>query len=223
MNARKQAGEINTLVVSLVLVSVLLIGAVAFGAWAFNSRQDYKNHADQKAAAAVTVANAKLKTKLDQQYAEEAKQPYTVYKTDQSLGSVRVTYPKTWSAYVSSTPSGSDTLLDAYFNPDFVPGVNDQAGQAYALRLSIVPQAYSAVVQQINQQANNQPLTSKPYQFPQVPGVVGIEFSGSIEQGKTGTMVVVPLRNNTLEVWTEGGKFDADFNKVILKNFTFSP
>ena len=37
-----------------------------------------------------------------------------------------------------------------------------------------------------------------------VPSVVGVEITGQIQEQKTGVLVVLPLRNQVLEVWTEG-------------------
>jgi hypothetical protein len=39
----------------------------------------------------------------------------------------------------------------------------------------------------------------------------------------TGTMVLLPMRDKTLEIWTEAPAYLADFNTYILPNITFSP
>jgi hypothetical protein len=36
-------------------------------------------------------------------------------------------------------------------------------------------------------------------------------------------MVVLPLRSQTVQIWTEGTQYVDDFNKLILPNFSFSP
>jgi hypothetical protein len=36
-------------------------------------------------------------------------------------------------------------------------------------------------------------------------------------------MILVPLRANTLEVWTEGTAAQADFDTNILPNLSFAP
>src|SRR5258708_3993872 len=75
----RQSGSINVLLVSLISAIVVLLGVAGFGTWAFSSRQDYKNHSDEKsvvaAAAAVKVAQASDAKK----YAEEAKNPLKAF------------------------------------------------------------------------------------------------------------------------------------------------
>jgi hypothetical protein len=33
----------------------------------------------------------------------------------------------------------------------------------------------------------------------------------------------LPLRSQTVKIWTEGSQYGGDFNKYILPNFSFSP
>jgi hypothetical protein len=42
-------------------------------------------------------------------------------------------------------------------------------------------------------------------------------------RNETVDMVVLPLRDKTLQLWTEGTQFENDFNNNILANFSFSP
>lgn len=223
MSRHSQTGSINVLLIPLIFAVLLFFVTAGFAVWAFNSRQDYKNNTDQKVAVAVKASDTQLTASLNKQFAEREKSPYKVYKGPQELGSLAITYPKTWSGYVSADGSAGNALLDGYFNPDVVPDVSSQSSKAIALRVSIVQQSYSDVIAQVTNSGNAQGITTKPFKFKNVPGVVGVELSGAIEQGKTGTMVIVPLRNNTLEVWTEGSQFTSDFNNIILPRFTFSP
>jgi hypothetical protein len=62
-----------------------------------------------------------------------------------------------------------------------------------------------------------------PYKLPKVPGVVGSKITGAIESEKKGTLIILPLRANALEIWTESDKYLNDFNKYILPNLSFSP
>jgi hypothetical protein len=56
-----------------------------------------------------------------------------------------------------------------------------------------------------------------------VPKIVGDYVKGQIQSDKQGEMVLLPLRDQTLAIWTESTAFENDFNNIILKNFTFSP
>jgi hypothetical protein len=48
-------------------------------------------------------------------------------------------------------------------------------------------------------------------------------LSGQIAQQQKGTMVILPLRDKTLEVWTESDAYLSDFKNYVLPNLTFSP
>jgi hypothetical protein len=135
-----------------------------------------------------------------------------------SLGGVTVTYPKNWSGYVTS----ASDLLDAYFYPNIVPDITNES-QTFALRISIQSQQYSDVVSSLTGSGSDQGMTVSAYSFPKVPGQVGMELNGAIESNKTGLMVIMPVRNDTLEVFTEGSQFINDFENIILPNLTFSP
>lgn len=224
MNVRRsQTGELNILLIPLILVSLLFVTSAVLGGWAYLSRQDYKNNTDQKIAAAVTVAKQQEDSAKDKVFTEAYKQPLKVYSGPAAYGSVRVAYPKTWSGYVDATGNGSASV-DAYFNPDVVPSITDQSS-VFALRMQVVADSYSNVLTNFNGSVDQSQVTASPYSFPKVPGKVGVRFDGQIVPGdKTeGSMIVLPLRDKTLEIWTESPQFLTDFNNNILPNVSFSP
>lgn len=227
MNKLNQDG-ISGVVVSLSLCTLLLISAIIFGAWAFSSRQDYKKNSDQKVAAAVTLAKQEESTQKDKQFAEEEKSPVKTYDGPEAYGSLVVQYPKTWSGYVDDSGTGS-ALVDGYFNPGVVPSITAQ-GKTFALRVQVLSQTYAQTLQtdQSAQQAAAQggaSLSFVPYALPKVPKVIGIEATGTLPNTNniSGTMVILPLRSQTLEIWTMGTTSLGDFNTYILPNFSFSP
>jgi len=48
------------------------------------------------------------------------------------------------------------------------------------------------------------------------------KFSDS-QEDKTGSMVILAVRDKTLKVYTESADFLPDFNNVVLTSLTFSP
>lgn len=220
--------------VSLVLTVLLLIGAIVFGIWAYSSRQDYKNNTDAKVVAAVAVAKKQEAVVKDKQFAEESKNPLKTYAGPQAYGSIVLKYPKTWSGYIvdssNSDNGGSSTPIDGYFQPGIVPSVSD-TNSVFALRLQVLGQSYSQTLNGVNSSGSQSttPPVVKPYALPKVPKTVGVMITGSLPvsggsgNDKTGVMVILPLRSQTLELWTEGNQYTHDFNKYILPNFTFSP
>lgn len=225
MTKHNQDGAVSGLGLSFGLTVVLLIAAIVFGAWAYSSRQDYKNNVDAKINAAVQVAKQQESNAKDQQFAQEEKNPLKTYNGPEAFGSLAVAYPKTWSGYVVASDSGSNSPMDGYFYPGVVPSVSDQ-GSVYALRISVLGQSYSQTIQNLSslQTSANAP-TVTPYALPKVPQTVGVKVTGTlpVSNQRSGTMVILPLRSQTLEIWTEGDQFASDFNNIILPNFSFSP
>lgn len=218
MNKHNQDGAVNVLLIPLILASLFLIGALAFGFWAFGERQDYKNNSDQKVSAAVVVAKQQEGVVKDKQYAEAAKLPLKTYNGPEQFGSIALQYPKTWSAYVVVGSNG-DASLDGYFNPDVVPSTDDE-NSMFALRLQVVDNPYSDELQDYQ---DNEEVTISPYALPKLPKVIGVRISGQIEENKKGSMVVLPVRDKTLKIFTESETYLNDFDNNILANLTFSP
>lgn len=212
----------NVLLVPVIALSVLFVGAASFAVWAFSGRQDYKNNSDAKVAAAVEADKQAVQAADAKQYAEAAKSPIKTYVGPDAYGSVHISYPKTWSAYIDT--NSSSFPLDAYFHPDFVPSI--QSKQTYNLRVQIVAQPYDSEMNRYKTNITSGKITAVPYSLPKVPSVVGTKLSGAVlqsDQAAPGTMVLLPVRDKTLEVWTESNDYLGDFNTYVLPNLTFAP
>lgn len=217
----RQAGFTNPLTLWLAFAIVLFVGAAVFGVWSYMGRLDYKNNSDQKVAAAVTENTKAVRAEESAKYAEESKKPLKPFVGPAAYGSVTVNYPKTWSAYVLQDEKSREPL-NSYFHPDFVPNVSAK-GSSFALRVAIVSKTYSDVLDDFANEAENGAVTVSAYSLPGVPDVVGSRIDGEIVSDKRGSMVIFPVRNVTLQVWTESETFLDDFNNNILPNLTFAP
>lgn len=217
---QNQTGSV-ALIASLAVAVLLLCGSLGFGFWANAGRQDYKDNAEQKIAVAVTAAKQAESTRKDQEFAELSKSPLKTYIGPESYGSIRINYPKSWSGYVV-TSATSAPYVDGYFNPGVVPGVEVE-GSAYALRIRVNSSSYSALMGTFKSGVQGGLAKVSPYKLPKVPGVIGSKVTGAIENEKKGTLIILPLRANALEIWTESDKYLNDFNKYILPNLSFSP
>lgn len=219
-------GEMSALLIPFILVVVLLIGTAGFGYWSYNQMGLYKNHSDQLIAAATKVSDQQLATRLDNQFAQQEKSPYKTYQGPSTWGDVNITYPKTWNAYIPVDNTGSDTPIDGYWYPDIVPNIaNDTGGNGtnFALRVQVITNDYNSVLQNFQSNISQGSITAAPYHLPKVPSVIGMELTGQILPQKKGIIIILPLRNYTLQIWTEGSQFTNDFNNIVLPNFTFSP
>jgi hypothetical protein len=218
---RNQSGAINALLLPLLAAMLLLVGTIAFSVWAYGSRQDYKNNVDLKISAAVADAQKAESVVKEKEFAERDKNPLRTYNGPAAFGSVSVQYPRTWSAYVADKSQDSP-FVDGYWFPSVVPSVSDP-NSTYALRVQVVQDSYSTLLEDYNENQQDTGVTIQPYSAPKVPGIVGSRIEGKISDTKTGTMILLPLRDKTLQVWTESDQFKSDFDNIIMANLTFSP
>jgi hypothetical protein len=205
-------------------VAVLaLIGSGVFGFWAFSNMKDYKENCDEISATAVEQAKEEQKTQLEAQFAEAEKSPLKSYTSPSQFGSVKIVYPKTWSAYISEQSDGN-TPVDGYFYPDFVPGVDSSEKANYSLRVQVLNNSYGDETRTFESSIEKGELKAEPFAPEQVEGATaGLRLNGQITKDNKGAMIVVPLRDKVLKIWTEDEGKIADFNNIVLKNLTYSP
>lgn len=222
MKNARQAGAINLLAIPLVLVTVLLFGVAAVAYTFYGQAADYKNNVDQKISVAVDEASEKISAQKDKDNAEKNKFPYSRYDGPTSYGALRILYPKTWSAHVGEARTRSTKPVEGWFAPGFVPATND-TNNTFALRVTVEQRTYEAVLREYQANVKSGKLTATPYQSPNVPNVVGTRLDGEVVSKKQGAMIIMPMRDKTLRMWTESRDYVADYNNIILPNFSFTP
>jgi hypothetical protein len=212
----------NILLIPLILMVLFFLGAAGFGVWAYMGRQDFKLNSDKKVDAAVVIAKKETATAKDNEFVEKEKYPLRHYTGPAAYGSVDIQYPKTWSAYVSEGQSTSPII--GYFHPSFVPStVAGPSSTAFALRVEVVSSSYNQVLNLFAANVKQGKIKVSPYKAPKVPSVLGSRLDGEIVQGKQGSMVLFPMRDKTLKVWTEANDFKGDLDTIILPNLIFVP
>jgi hypothetical protein len=218
MNSRSQNGAMNVAGLVAVLMTVLFIGAAVFGAMAFSGKQDYKNNTDKKIDIAVTAAVKSAQVKKDADFAEAQKSPVKSYQGSSTFGTVYFEYPKTYSGYVISN---SSYPIDGMFYPGVVPGSDDSV--AFALRVQVLNTSYDSLVRQFDSDIKTGKVTALAFRAAKVPDVLGTRIDGEISSKKQGTIVLLPLRDKTLKIWTESKEFTAEFDKYVLPSLSFVP
>ena len=203
----------------MIVFIVLTLGASGFAGWAYTQMLDYKNNSDKKAAAAVEVAVKKESDRKDSEFIDKEKQPYKSYTSSNVTGSIKITYPKTWSGYVSE--DDQSTPLNAVWHPDVVPGL--QSKTSYALRAQVVNTKFDDVLRAFDTQVKGSKVKISPYVVKNVPSITGVRVVGEISPGQNATMIVLPLRDKTIKISTESQDFVTDFDNVVMANLTFTP
>lgn len=210
----------NVLLLPLILAAVFLVIALGFGIWAFSGREDYKNNADRKISAAVAVAEKKLSDEKEAEFLEREKQPLKTFEGPATFGSLKISYPKTWSAFITQSDKAA-IPIDGYLHPDVVPGL--QSGTAYALHFQVTSVTYDQELKKFEGDTKSGKVKVSPVTAPKVSGVAGVRITGEVERGKQGTLVMFPLRDKTLKIITESEQFNKDFDQIILSNLVFVP
>ncbi len=210
-----QRGQIDPLVIPLAVSVALIVGLAIFSLWSYTKYTTEKNTVDKQIDEAVQQSVAEQSDKLEQEFQDREKEPYKLFKADETVGSLSILYPKTWSAYIKQT-SGSKPL-DAYFHPDYVP---DSRSVSYALRTSVESRSYSQVVTGYQPAIDTGVLSVSPVT---VSGQSGLRLDGEIVSDKTGSLVVLPLRDKTIQVWSESPEHLQDFVNVVIPNLQYQP
>lgn len=206
-----QKGLMNPLVIPLIFA---VIATIAFGVMAFIYYGDYVEQRDDNApiiASAVEEATTAQKQELEAEFVEREKEPNDTYTSPSEFGSIKLTYPKTWSAYVERS-----STFDFYAHPAYVPSNNVN----YALRASVENQEFSNVIRSYDSKVRQGDLKAGAVT---ISGVKGVRLDGFLENDQEGSMVIFPLRDKTLSVWTENKDFRGDFNNIVLKKLSFRP
>lgn len=211
-----QRGSSDPLLIPLVIAIVFLVGLAGFGIWSYTNYVDAQKVEQAEIDEAVEAANAKLTEELEVAFAEREKQPTRVYKTPQSSGSVAITYPKTWSVY--SQEDVDDGTVEGYFNRDYVRDINTD--EPMALKITVDNKTYANEARKLSDQAKEGIVK---VQAIEVAGVTGVRADGVVYEDFEGAMVMFPLRDKTVRIWTENAAYINDFNDIVVKNLTFVP
>lgn len=216
----RKLNQTGSLLLPLVIVLVLLAAAVVFATWAFTGRQDYKNKSDAKAADAVKNAIAEEDKKKDAEFAEKEKSPVKTYVGPVTYGTLTFNFPKTWNQYVSA--EASTLPINNFFSPDYVPDL--ASNLPYALRVQVSNQTYATSLKSFDSAAKAGTSVVAAYRLPKMPSVLGSMITGEINSKKTkGVLVMLPLRDKTVILWTEGTNNTTDFTNIVLPSVTYVP
>lgn len=218
MSKYYKTGFVNALIVPLV---VGLVAAVSFAGatiYFYGKYSDAHNNLQAHVDEAVEQAREDQKADDDKAFVEKAKLPLRDYTTPANLGSIKISFPKNWSNYIELSATGGNNPFNFYANPDYVPAQTQDT--RYALRAQLLSATYARTLQPYNSKIKQGKIKATPITL---NTVVGTRLDGEIDNKMDGAMVLLPLRSQTLVIWTESKDFVNDFNKNILPNVVFSP
>ncbi len=214
------AGAVSPLLLGLVAVILMFIIALFYGLNQKSKVSDYELNLGKKVATEVEAQKKLISDQKQAEFDEREKAPYKFWTSPTQYGSIKVGFPKTWSYYLSLSDvgGGGDKEVDLYAHPDYVPGLASES--KYALRLTLESTDYNQALEQYRRDSEEKKLSISTIQNSNVSGV---KIRGSIGDEVNGTMVIFPIRDKVLSVWTESPDYEADFENIVLKNLSFIP
>ena len=216
-----QRGTISVSVIVSIVASLLFVFALLFGLMTFTSKQSLQKNFDAKVSETIDKAVKTAEDKKDADFAEKDKSPTKTYNGSTTFGSVSFSYPKLYSAYVVEMVSTTGTPLDGFFQPNIVPIAGPTT--LFALRFQVVGTAYDTQLKEFDGLLKSGKVSAKPFRAAKVPSTLGVRIEGEIGSGKTGVLILLPLRDKTLRLWTESRDYVADFDKFVLPSLNFVP
>lgn len=211
-------GGVSPLLLGLIAVSLLLLVSLIFGLGKMSEANDYKNNFDQKVGTKVQEQSKLIAEQKQAEFDEKEKAPYTFWTSPTQFGSIKVGFPKTWSYYLDLDQSNGSSPVNLYAHPDYVPKIDSD--QKYALRLTLTEDDYNKVLDGYRKKSEKEGLKIGTIQ---ISNVSGIKVQGLLTKKISGTLVVFPIRDKVLTVWTESNDFEPDFENIVLKNLSFIP
>lgn len=216
----QKANHKKSFLIPFILSIVFAVTFIGLFIWAFMGMQDFKNNVTPKIDAAVKVAVQNESSRKDNEFLEKEKSPVRTFTGPDTFGAVTFSYPKTWSAYVINNEKAS-APLDGYLHPDVVPDVNGKT--AYALRVRVLDKQYNEHMKSFEGKTKQGKITARAFAPKNQPKIIGTRLDGEVNVGQKVHMIVLPLRDKTIEISTESDQFLADFEKIVLESLNFTP
>lgn len=209
---------ISTVGVLVGLLIVVTLGLGGLSIYSYSNYRDQKDNTDAKINTAVVAAKKTQSTTDEADFAEREKQPTRVFSGPSDFGSVRFSYPKTWSVYIGNGVDGDSGTYTAYFNKDQVPTVTND--QQFAIRLTIQSRDYESVLASYSGAVKKGTLRSSVVT---TNGLSGTRIDGQFSKTLDGSVVIFKVRDKTLLVQTDSPSFKGDFDSIVLSSLTFTP
>ncbi|MCL2869694.1 hypothetical protein FWF48_02700 [Candidatus Saccharibacteria bacterium] len=204
-----RSGEVNILLIVVIVMSVLLAVLAGLGVWLYVQYSDQKTNVDGKINEAVALAKKEQAQQLEAKFVQREKEPNREFVGPDDYGRLSFMYPKTWSVYVAKDASNGGTY-EAYLNPVLVPPVSSD--QIFALRLLIEEKSFDTVLKTYESAIKKGDLRSSAIT---VGGTQATRLDGIVYKDMRGSIVLLKIRDKTATIRTDAETFKTDFDALI--------
>lgn len=203
-----QRGDSTTIVIAtLAFISIALL---ALASWALYQYNAERTSVDMQVAAAVQEAREEQQALDEAAFEEERRSPWRTYQAPEIFGGIELLVPKNWSIYAEDSTSNS-VQLDLFVHPGQVR-MQQGATHPKALRLQLLDELYSDVMRDYQRSVEQGEVRSRTAR---VSDINGVRLSGQVTREQTGEMVVLPYRDKTILIWSEGERYLKEFDQVL--------
>ncbi len=207
----------NRSLLYIALIVVFLIGTIGFGALsivAFSQAHTAKATQDKAKADAAAAARAEQKQADAQAAQTAAESPFSSYTAPDEYGAFVVKYPKTWSASVTESRSGSPQV-----NLLLEPGIVHTADSTLDLLPARITLVQRTLAEFIKQYTSQKSLARSDIT---VSGIKSTNFTGKFADKRTIRIVAVPVRDKTLVFTSESAAYASEFDQILAQS-TINP
>lgn len=212
-----QKKDYSGLIKTIVIIAVSLIAVTFIGLfiWMSGEKEEAETNLNEKIASAVAVAKDELTTKLNKDFMEKEKYPYSTFSGPENYGLLTFEYPKTWSVYVAeSAVDGGD--FNAYFNPIQVDAVGKDT--LNALRVTIRNESFEKVSAEYDKAMakKDSNLTMTTTKIGRNGDVDANRYTGTIPDTELqGIIVTFTIRDKTVIMQTDTVMLQEEFDKLL--------
>jgi hypothetical protein len=213
---RNDEGETNILLVSTIIFGLVALVFSITSIFSVLDSQNSKhilNSAKQTSYKAGQDAQHQQDIK-DQQAAAES--PFRSYKAGKDFGNFEIKFPKNWNATVTENVAATNQV-NLVLHPEIVKALGDpsQPGNNYAFRALLIKQGSDSLQKTLDDRVKAKKMTSKSVT---VSGIAAKWYEGAWDDRHTGVMVLVPVRDKTIELITDYSKdYINEFNTILAQ------
>ncbi|MFI5240329.1 MAG: hypothetical protein ACHQUB_01300 [Candidatus Saccharimonadia bacterium] len=207
--------EVNIFLISSIFLGVMVVVVAIIAIVIFGNERHVQSQLS--IASQTYIAQGKAtQLKTDQQNALIAGEtPFRDYVAPELYGGFDIKFPKDWNAYVIEDDSQLNQVV-LYLNPSFVTlSGQNPATNSYAFRAVLINERSTTVIANLVGIAKTNGVTNKSVT---VSGIASTWYDGKFDQFHNGVLVLVPVRDKTLELITDTHDYLTEFNQILAQS-----
>lgn len=207
-------GEVNILLLSTLMLGLSTIIFAVLAVISFGTQQSATSTLNSAKSASYKQGQSDQQ-KTDQKATLVAgEQPFRDYRAPDFYGNFDLKFPKNWNAYVIEDQS-SEVQVNLTLNPDAVKQVASTQVNKYAFRAKLINKPEANLLAEYTDLLKTKKVTQQPTS---VSGIGGVWIDGQLDTHRNGVVVLIPVRDKTLEFITDTHDYLPEFNQILAQS-----